>query len=184
MLIKNNEEEVYQSVLTGELEIDDRGQIWRVAARRWDRWNGGTRIIPCLRRRAEHDSGTYLQVRVMTQKVRVYAMAHRLVWRHYNGPIPDGLTINHKWGDKQDNRPEMLELATLSEQQIHAHRVLGKRRQEGEKNNASKLTREEVDLIRVRRALGEPLKSIAASFGVSDRTISKIARNQRWLCSG
>ncbi|MGX2041495.1 DUF5131 family protein [Methylocaldum sp. MU1018] len=38
------------------------------------------------------------------------------------------MTINHKNGIKTDNRPENLELATCSEQHIHALRVRGSER--------------------------------------------------------
>ena len=82
--------------------------------------------IPCTPRRAENPTGSgYLQVRVMIGYSRAHALAHRLVWRHFNGPIPAGQTINHKNGNRSDNRPENLELATTSEQALHKIRVLG-----------------------------------------------------------
>ncbi len=126
MLPKQVEEHAYQAVMLGELEIDDTGRIWRVAARRWDRWTNATRSIPCRRRRAEKRTGKYLQVRVMIDGVRSHALAHRIVWRHvHNRPIPTGLTVNHKDGDTTNNRPENLELATYAEQTAHQIHVLG-----------------------------------------------------------
>lgn len=124
--IKSRENEAYAAIEMGELEIDSEGRIWRVAARRYDRWAGTTRSIPCARRRAENPTGEYLQVRVMIDGRRIHALAQRMVWRHFFGPVPDGKTINHKNGDKLDNRPENLEPATDSEQQLHAIHVLGK----------------------------------------------------------
>ncbi len=94
------------------------------------------------------------------------------------------MTINHKNGHKSDNRPANLELATYSEQAIHARQVLGKCKQDGERNNNSKLTEADVELIRIRRDNGESLRSIAKDFRVSDQTISKIARGERWPCTG
>lgn len=38
-----------------------------------------------------------------------YALAHRVVWIATHGAIPDGWTINHKNGDRCDNRPVNLE---------------------------------------------------------------------------
>ena len=122
---KNTEEIVYEAVLSGELEIRSDGTIWRTAARRADRWNSGTKTIPCSPRRAENSTGQYLQVRTMILGKRFSAGAARLVWRHLFGKIPDGLTINHKNGIKKDNRPENLELATHSEQTRHAITHLG-----------------------------------------------------------
>jgi hypothetical protein len=42
-------------------------------------------------------------------------LVHRLVWEVFNGPIPDGMTINHKSEIKKDNRLENLELMTLKD---------------------------------------------------------------------
>jgi hypothetical protein len=42
------------------------------------------------------------------------------VWRVLRGPLPEGLTINHINGVKDDNRPDNLELATHFEQREHA----------------------------------------------------------------
>jgi hypothetical protein len=125
MAPQNTEELVYPFVLSGELSIDPEGRIWRHGARRWDRWTQATKFIPCKPRRAEKDSGEYLQVRVMVNGKRANALAHRLVWRHFNGPIPEGMTVNHQDGLKKRNPPGNLELATYSEQQVHSIRVLG-----------------------------------------------------------
>lgn len=121
---KNAEDFAYQAVQMGELEIDSDGRIWRVANRRFWRWTGRTTTRPCNRRTAERGA-TYLTVRVMIDYKRVTALSHRLVWRHFNGQIPAGMTVNHKNGNKQDNRPVNLELATHSEQMQHAIAKLG-----------------------------------------------------------
>lgn len=177
------EEIVYRAVLRGELKIDRKGRVWRLKERVGDRWRGGAKTIPCRKRRAENDIGKYLQVRVMTNGVRVQALAHRLVWRHFKGRIPPGLTINHKDGKKKRNVLSNLELATHSDQMRHMIDVLKKGRvlnQYGTKNAMAKLTDAAVREIRRRRKSGERLKTIAADFGVSDRAVSKIALGQRW----
>ena len=178
-----NEDEVYRAVQMGEFMIDAQGQVWRTVARRADRWRGGSRAIPCAPRRAENKTGLgYLQVRTMLEGRRYHALAHRLVYRHFKGPIQPGLTINHKNGQKDDNRPDNLEAATYSEQAIHARTVLrrGRLEQGGAMNPMAKLTAEDVVKIRARRAAGEKLRAIAADFGVTDRAVSKIARGHRW----
>lgn len=118
----------------------------------------------------------------MLDGVRVYALAHRLVFRHFNGPIPDGLTVNHKFGRKKKNHPDRLELATYSEQIIHALHVLkvGRTDQNGTKNAMAKLTLRQVNTIRRRRADGERLAAIALDFGITYQAVSKIARGDRW----
>lgn len=175
------EEDVYQSVLLGDLTIDSQGRVWRLASRRWNQQSGTVTTIPCTPRRAEKIAGAYLQVRVMANGVRVHALAHRLVWRHFHGPIPDGLTINHKNGAKTDNRPSNLELATSAEQVHHARNVLrrGRLNQFGTRNAMAKLSESDVREICARRADGELLRVIAADYGVAFQTIAKIVTGQR-----
>lgn len=179
---KQNEEFVYQAVLSGDLEIMPDGTIWRVRKRRWDRWRDKAISYPCKRVRAEHDAGKYSQIRLMMNGVRVHALAHRLVFRHFKGPIPPGMTVNHENGQHKNNPPDNLELATSSEQQLHAVHVLKTSRlahQHGEANKSAKLTDLQVEEIRIRRATGEKLQSIADDFPVSMQTVSKIAKGER-----
>lgn len=112
MRISNRENDVYALVAAGEITIDDSGRCWRVGYRQADRWTKATRLIACSRRRAENKAGRYLQVRAMIDGVRWHALAHRLVWRHFFGPIPEGSTVRHKDGDSTDNHPSNLYLVT------------------------------------------------------------------------
>jgi hypothetical protein len=184
MKCKQNEEFVYQAVLNGDLEISLDGTIWRLRKRGWDRWKHQVVSRPCKRVRAEHDCGAYLQVRIMLDGVRVYALAHRLVYRHFKGAIPDSLTINHEDGKKKRNHPDNLELATYSEQQIHATRILKVGHacnQDGMNNSMAVLTDKQVAEIRERRASGEKLVPIATDYGIAFQTVSRIARGDRRL---
>ena len=52
----------------------------------------------------------------------------------------------------------------------------------GETHVMAVLSASDVDEIRRRRKAGEALRSLADEFGVSDRTISRIARGTRWTC--
>ncbi len=178
MKCKLNEEFVYQAVLDGELEIWPDGTIWRVSRRRWSRWKNAVISQPCSRVRAEHPEGDYLAVTSTRDGISITARAHRLVYRHFKGPIPEGMTVNHEDGLKTNNEPSNLELATDSEQAIHAIHVLGTHpgSQPGELNPSAKLSNAEADQIRLRRSAGEMLESIAADFGVTGSTVSKIAR--------
>lgn len=178
-----NEIIVYQSVKSGELEIDEEGRIWRVKKRISNRWTGVAKMAPCERVRAEMANGSgYLQVRVMRDKKRTYAAAHRLVWMHFNGPIPQGMTINHKRGLKADNRPSELELATYSEQRLHAIKTLGARHHDvkGAKHPKTNLRDEDVLMMRQLRAGGEMVKSIAARYGMKPKAVGAIVRRQTW----
>jgi len=181
---KNNEEMVYQAVLMGELQIDNQGRIWRVAKRGWDRWKKKVVTRKCEKVRAEKPMPSgYLIIRAMFNKRRYTAMAHRLIWHHFNGSIPKGKQINHKNGIKNDNRPENLELVTPSENTQHMIQVLKKGHQinqNGEDNNMSKLTENQIRDIRKRRLNGESLMIIAKDYNIAFQTVSKIARGDRW----
>jgi hypothetical protein len=181
--IKRAEEHVYEAVRRGELEIDQEGRIWRVGKRRISRWTHEVETVRCKRARGEKALPTgYLMVRGMVAGVRMSALAHRLVWLHLFGRIPDGMVINHKNGKKHDNHPGNLEIVTPSGNARHAVHVLGKGktlRQYGESNDSAKLTTSQVQLIRERRAAGEKLKMLAKAFNVSEQQISRIARQER-----
>lgn len=177
------EAEVYEAVRLGLLEILPDGTIWKVAEMRGNRWNGRASLRMVSRRRAEHNQGMYFQVRRMTRGKRVSCLAHRLVWTHFYGPIPPAMQINHINGNKMDNRPENLELATASENIRHAVRVLkvGRTaRQAGQMNHAAKLTDAQVEAIRAIYAAGSYTQAaIAKRFGVSHKTVSKVVRGDR-----
>lgn len=180
-----NEEFVYQAVLNGDLEIDSNGQIWRTRFRLVR--NGKLILCKPIRRRAEilcipksnkrtaNRSHTTYVIGLMVGGKRKITGAHRLVWRHFHGPIPKGLTINHEDGDTLNNHPDNLTLATMHEQVLHAVRVLHR----GYKPLA-KLNVEQVLSIRARRDCGESIAVLSQEFGISKAQVSRIARRLRW----
>lgn len=172
------EESVLPLVERGLLRVDLDGSVWRVAQERRRPKSGGTVVIPCVERRAEHDTGSYLQVRVMVDGVRHHAMAHRLVWRWFRGEIPEGLTVNHLDGVKSHNALANLDLATPSEQMVHAH-ATGLADQRGERNHRARLTDADVAIVHELRRQGQTQAAIAERMGVSYQHISKIDRGER-----
>ena len=52
----------------------------------------------------------------------VYMPAHRVGWLCANGPIPPGLVINHRDGNRRNNRLDNLEAVTHQQNMAHAHR--------------------------------------------------------------
>ena len=147
---------------SGKFTVDADGAVWRDG------------------KRAEHKSSLgYLQVRVMINKIRYYTGAHRLVWHALKGPIPPGMTINHKNGIKDDNRLENLEVVTYSQNTKHAYKI-GLMDEHGEKNPAAKLSDEAVKAIRLLYGTREfTMEAIGRMFGVRFQQISRIVRGQR-----
>jgi len=107
------------------------------------------------------------------------AIVHRLVMAAFVGQCPEGKEVNHKDGDKTNNRLDNLEYVTQSENMIHAFDT-GLHSLGGEKNNMSKLTEENVHEIRRLLRAGLTHKSISALFNVSRSCISLIATGERW----
>ena len=163
-----NEEVLYNLVQSGEWRIDDKGQVWTGRTGSWQR----------IERRTPHG---YLQVRKMIGGKRIHTGAHRLVWLHFNGPIPAGITINHKNGRKSDNHPSNLELATRSENTKHAFLIGLQKSLTGQRHPGAKLTEIQVQEIRNEYAKGNVTQAeLALRHKVSFQTISKIVRGDRW----
>ena len=171
------------SLVPSQLQIDEQGRIWRIARRGGNPNRGGIRITPMPRHRAEYvERYGYLLIAATISNQRYVTGAHRVVWTHFNSPIPDGLTINHKNGNKEDNRPENLELATHSEQRRHALAVLNvnRNRPKGSKHPKTKLLEADVLEIRRLRSTGMMVKDIAVLYTMKKRAISAICTRRTW----
>lgn len=79
------------------------GKSGRFTGKNNPRWSGGRTLA----------SGGYVLVRAPNHPragCRGYVREHILVWEEANGrPLPDGWTVHHMNGIKNDNRPENLE---------------------------------------------------------------------------
>lgn len=171
-------------VREGELEVDAEGRIWRLQKRLPNRVTRAITRYPCTRVRAEYRQRQgYLLITTTIEGTKTVTGAHRVVWAHANGPIPAGLTINHKNGVKDDNRPENLELATMSEQRRHAVDVLNvnRNRPKGSLNPKAQLKEADVLEIRRMRAEGMMVKDIAAEYDMTAKAVSAICRRRTWL---
>ena len=92
----------------GIFQIDECGQIWRMRIKHGDT----TKPVLPEPRRAEYLCKGYLRIRVSTNGVRIRVSAHRVVWRYFNGDIPDGCIIDHKDEVRHNNRPGNLQAVT------------------------------------------------------------------------
>lgn len=106
------------------------------------------------------------------KKIRV----HRLVATAFLGF--SSLLINHKDGNKKNNKLDNLEYVTAAENSAHASR-LGLLAF-GDRNTKSKLTKEDVLKIRDMLSAGVLQKTIAKKYGVIQTTISAIKLKKNW----
>lgn len=98
-------------------------------------------------------------------------LVHRLVWEAFNGPIPKGMWINHKDGNKANNHLDNLELTTPSENHFHASRVLKRRYARGLETSNALLTPLALEAIVLLKNAGWSQNKIAGAFGVSQVAI-------------
>lgn len=170
-------ERILVALVGSIFEIDARGRVWRVG--HFTNAGNGT-IIPNPRRRAESGKKGYLRVFCSVNGKRLYVMAHRLVWQYFRGDIPDGLDPNHEDGVKSNNNPSNLTLLTMGDNIRHAFRVIGTRSSHGENHSQHLITEPDVVNIREMRACGHKLWQISGKFGISQASVSLIARRKRW----
>ncbi len=96
--------------------------------------------------------------------------AHRLVGKVFLDNEENKRTINHKDGDKSNNKVNNLEWATYSENE--RHKLL---------NNGRKITFEQAKEIRKKYNTGEyTQQDLANEYGLDQTYISKIILNQSW----
>lgn len=73
---------------------------------------------------------------------------HRLIAVTFLGAVPPGMEVNHKDGDKLNNRPENLEYVSRSENMKHCFRSGLWRSPTGDRHHMAKLSQEQVDRLR------------------------------------
>jgi hypothetical protein len=110
-------------------------------------------------------------------------LVHRIVAEAFIPNPENKRTVNHKNGNKSDNRVDNLEWMTHAENQQHAYSSGIVKRRFGEAASAThKLTLEKVNEI---KRLHDPIKRngriLATQFGISPSHISFIVRGHRWV---
>ena len=124
-----NEQTIYDhDVATGFLRIDESGRVWRIARRAGTGLHRYRRPRRAEQRKRTSYGKTYLNVRSKINGVLIATGAQRLVWLHFNGPIPEGLEIDHFDGNPRNNHPENLEPVTTSENIRRSYARPGRRR--------------------------------------------------------
>lgn len=146
--------------------VGNDGSIWS-KARNWSdgKWR---KLKPGM------DADGYLHIELWKNGNRRLIKVHRLILTAFVGDFPDK-QVNHKNGNRSDNRLSNLEWTTCSENAIHAFRILQRTILRGEAHGSSKLTNKQADAIRELLDKGELSQSaIGRMFGVSQTTVWEI----------
>mgnify|MGYP007071663155 CR=1 FL=1 len=151
-----------------EYEVSDSGDVKRIKG-------GKGAVIGRILKPYLNQSG-YMYVTLTKQCVQTDFLLHRIVAAAFLGG--SNFQINHKDGNKKNNSISNLEYVTISENLLHATRVLHKRR--GDKHWNSRLSESNVLVILSLRNSGMTHQQIADAFKVSRPTISEIFLGRKW----
>jgi len=128
---------------------------------------------------APYDKYGYLRATLCASDRRHDLKVHQVVAKTFIGEIPKNMVVNHKDGNRTNNRFENLEYCTPADNERHARRVLGKRLL-GEKASRSKLSNKEVLMIRKLADKGMNQIEIAKKFNIGQVQVSRIVLRKNW----
>lgn len=112
----------------GIYEADSNGRIFSIA-RTMKRKNGTTYTVQRRELSLKTTKDGYQMAHLRNWPVSKTMSVHRVVLAAFSGNMPDGaVMVNHKNGDRSDNRIENLEWCNRSENANHAYRELKSRR--------------------------------------------------------
>jgi hypothetical protein len=110
---------------------------------------------------------------------RRWVYVHRLMCECFHGAPQKGQEVNHKDGNKFNNRVGNLEWVTRSENGYHAFRNGFNKAAVGENSSNHKLTEDIVLRIRELRKFYK-LKEISKMYGISMQHVSNIQLGKYW----
>lgn len=160
----------------GLYEISDDGQVVRISTH--------GRRPKAIRRvvRPHRKPNGYYAVDIQRDQQRYRTYLHRAVWEAFREPIPSGFEINHRDGDRSNNRLDNLELTTSSGNMLHCFQELSPslNRVRGEEHHKAQLTADDVlTIVKLARA-GNSWRELGLMFGVSKTAIGHIFRGNTW----
>lgn len=96
------------------------------------------------------------------------------------GDCPDGMTVNHKDGNKTNNKLSNLEVVTVQQNLAHAIATGLWKPKQGASHPNAKLTEQDVLTIRNRAAQGEHYKTIAKDFPICASKVLDVINRKSW----
>lgn len=119
---------------------------------------------------------------------QINVRVHRLITEVFLGKCPEGFVVNHKDGNKTNNRIENLEYVTPSQNNQHAldtglrHTAdMAKIVPRGENHHCAKITESDVrNILRLRKSTGYGRRKLAKITGISYSIIGHILSGRSW----
>ncbi len=104
---------------------------------------------------------------------------HKAVALTFLGPIPQGLQVNHKDGNKENNRPENLEYVSCRDNIRHCWDTGLHVPTIGENHGLAKLTDDDVRNIRASHP-AKSLAAIASTYHMTKQAIWHVVKRKTW----
>ncbi len=169
----NREEVFLECENLGMFEINENGEIWKIAYRY------GNKLINITPRqiRTIFNNGSIICC-VYINKHYIGVTRSRIIWTKYIGRIPDKMRIIHKNGVYNDDRISNLDIMKNGEVQSYYEKfdVYAI----GEKNSRAKFTNEQCLNVYERLHCGESAAGLAREYDVSLTTIYNIKSHNNW----
>jgi len=160
----------YQASACGQVRSLERRIIFR---------DGRSRVFPSVVLRQANHSAGYLQVALGAD---VRKTVHTLIASTFLGE-GNGMWVNHKNGNKKDNRVENLEWVSPSDNQRHAVATgLSPKPplKRGTDQHKARLDEEKVRKIRAQYAEGAGIARLAREYSVGESTIRNVVQRNSW----
>lgn len=175
-------EEIWKDIpeYEGMYQISNFGRV-KSLGRPYTNRLGHTRTLKERYMTLVPNTSGYLEFACCNNNVYKRFRVHRLVAMTFIPNPENKPQVNHIDGDKTNNRVDNLEWNTASENIQHAFDTGLMKQYTGEKNPASKLTKD--DVITIKRLLNEKnmlQKEIAELFNVEPSLISMIKYKKIW----
>jgi hypothetical protein len=136
--------------------------------------------IKMLKQRFSKDG--YLRVALSKNRIVKEWRVSRIVAEHFIENEKNLDTVNHKDGNKTNNKVENLEWMTRSEQMYHAYSLGLKKPKTGEKNVNSKISNAESEEIRIKYKQGNmSYLRLSEIYGISTASIQRIVTNKSFI---
>ena len=141
----------------------------------------GTVCYPAYAKKSHKGNRGYETIQLMDENGKWFmTTTHRLVFLYFNGKYDKKLQINHKDGNKRNNKLSNLEVVTRSRNIKHSFDT-GLNQRIGSNHSGAKLNSTYVKLIRrAYRDKKMSYREMGKKFGVSVSTIANVINHKVW----